>query len=341
MYSENQIESAVAAGAISADAAAALRAHVQGLHTSPIADEENFRLISGFNDIFVAIAGILVLVGGAWLGGSASATFGAVVVAALAWGMAEYFTLQRRMALPSILFLIAFVGGVFFTVALALNGDGRTLDTRSQLNSLSLALAAATAVGGTFLHWRRFTVPITVAAGATALVGVAIFLILAALPDAGDFILWIFFFFGIALFVFAMRWDMQDPARQTRKSDVAFWLHLAAAPMIVHPIFVSLGMRSGEPSAMAAIAVLGIYLFIASIALIVDRRALMVSALSYVLFAVVALFQQFGFVDLNIAIAILVIGSGLLLLSAFWNTMRKFLLPLVPQPWRDRLPAAH
>jgi hypothetical protein len=340
MYSDTQIDAAVAAGAISADAAAALRVHVQGLQTAPMADEENFRLISGFNDIFVAIAGILVLVGGAWLGSAVFAGLGAAAVAALAWGMAEYFTLRRRMALPSILFLLAFVGGVFMTVAV-LVGVGFSSYSESSTEALFLAVAAAASAVAAFLHWKRFKVPITVAAGATSLGGIVVFLIVAAVPKADNFIVWIFFLFGLALFAFAMRWDMQDPARQTRKSDVAFWLHLAAAPMIVHPIFVSLGMRSSEPSALAALAVLGIYVLIGAIALIVDRRALMVSALSYVLFAVIALFQQFGMVDLNVAIAILVIGSGLLLLSAFWNKMRGLLLPLVPAGWREKLPAVH
>ena len=38
---------------------------------------------------------------------------------------------------------------------------------------------------------------------------------------------------GIAIFTYAMRWDISDRARQTRRSDVAFWLHLLAA---LHPI---------------------------------------------------------------------------------------------------------
>ena len=36
-------------------------------------------------------------------------------VAATAWGLAEFFTRKRRMALPSIILLLAFVGGVFET----------------------------------------------------------------------------------------------------------------------------------------------------------------------------------------------------------------------------------
>ncbi len=337
MYSENQIESAVAAGAITADAAAALRAHVQSLYVGPIADEENFRLISGFNDIFVAIAGVLVLVGGGWVGGTLGSAFAGAAIAALAWGMAEYFTRQRRMALPSILFLLAFVGGVFATVTNILVDQSAFEDA----SPIYMAVASACAAGAAWLHWRRFQVPITVAAGATALGGIVFFIILAIFPGLKDFAIWIAFFLGLALFGCAMWWDMQDPARQTRKSDVAFWLHLAAAPMIVHPIFVTLGVNANEPGLLAVLAVLATYFVIAAIALIVDRRALMVSALSYVMIAVIALVQEFGEVSFGIGAAILVIGSGLLLLSAFWNNMRRYLLPLVPQQWREKLPAVH
>jgi hypothetical protein len=59
MYSETDLESAVAAGILSREAAEALREHVSGLRATPMVDEENFRLITGFNDIFVAIAGVL------------------------------------------------------------------------------------------------------------------------------------------------------------------------------------------------------------------------------------------------------------------------------------------
>lgn len=114
MYSEAEIESAVAAGTLTPEAAAALRAHVSGIRNTPGADEEQFRLVTGFNDIFVAIAGLVVLVGAGWLGGSLAPWLAGVAIAAAAWGMAEYFTRQRRMALPSIIFVLAFVGGLYF-----------------------------------------------------------------------------------------------------------------------------------------------------------------------------------------------------------------------------------
>ena len=58
-------------------------------------------------------------------------------------------------------------------------------------------------------------------------------------------------------------------------------------------------------------------------ALAIDRRALLVSALAYVLFALNELFEQFGAVELNVALTALVIGSALLLLSAFWHQARR------------------
>ena len=124
MYSESDLESAVAAGVLSPQAVNALRTHVSAQRATSRVDEEDVRLLSGFNDIFVAIAGILLLVGGGWLGGEIHPAIGAATVAGLSWGLAEYFTRQRRMALPSIVFLLSFVGGIFGMLVSAILGDG-------------------------------------------------------------------------------------------------------------------------------------------------------------------------------------------------------------------------
>lgn len=112
MYSESDIDGAVAAGAISPDAAAALRRHVATVHAAPAVDEEHFRLLTGFNDIFVSIAIALLLAALGQIGFSISHALGGAFVAGAAWMLAFYFTGKRRMALPSILLLLAFVGGV-------------------------------------------------------------------------------------------------------------------------------------------------------------------------------------------------------------------------------------
>jgi len=349
MYSESDIESAVQAGVLSADAAAALRGHVASLRAVPAVDEESFRLLTGFNDIFVSIATVLMLVAMGWVGNlirlfapdHGPSPFIGLAVAGCSWALAEYFTRERRMALPSILLLLAFTGGLFGGVSILLStlfglsemgpGDERAL-------ALVLAASAALAAGGVWLHWRRFRVPITVAAGAATAAGVIIGLLVAAVPSLADHLLKLVLVAGLGVFALAMWWDMSDRTRTTRRSDVAFWLHLLAAPMLVHPIFAGLGMLDGEAAAAQAGLVLLIYVALGFVALAIDRRALMVSALAYVLFALSSLIKQSGAVDLSFGLTALIIGSALLLLSAFWTVARRHIVALLPADLAVKLP---
>src|SRR4051795_5594213 len=72
--------------------------------------------------------------------------------------------------------------------------------------------------------------------------------------------------------------------------------------------------------------------------LALDRRALLVSALAYVLFALNSLFQTYGAVELSVALTALVIGSALLLLSAFWASARRQVVTPLPEALRGKLP---
>ena len=144
--------------------------------------------------------------------------------------------------------------------------------------------------------------------------------------------------FGIGVFLFAMWWDASDPKRETRRADVAFWLHLLAAPMIVHPVFKLFGLNEGGGSAGGAIIVIGLYLLFALTALAIDRRALLVSALLYVLWALSRLFEAAVAVELSFALTALVIGSALLLLSAFWHDARRMVVTPLPEGLRSKLP---
>jgi hypothetical protein len=343
MYSEQDLREAVSAGAISEEAAGALRSHVAALRSMPAVDEENFRLVNSFNDIFVTIAAVLLLVAMAGIGGFIGPGVGGLLVAASAWGMAEFFTRRRRMALPSIVLLLSFVGGLLSGLGGILSA--MLVDSLSERSS-ALIFAGTLIAGaiGAWLHWRRFRVPITIAAGAASVAGCVIALILAAVaPRDGSamqaLILLLVFVGGLAVFAYAMWWDMSDRTRQTRRSDVAFWLHLLAAPMIAHPLFQWLGVLDGETVGVGgALAVLLVYLVFGLVALAVDRRALLVSALGYVLYALGKLFGEFGVVELSVAFTALVIGSALLMLSALWPNIRAAVLGLLPENLRDRLP---
>jgi len=343
MYSEADLQSAVGAGALSHEAAEAFRAHAAGMRTAPVADEEHFRLITGFNDIFVTIAAVLLLLACAGIGEAIAPGVAGVLVAAAAWGLAEFFTAKRRMALPSIVLLLAFIGGI---AAVPINYLAETnADLGEQAGVLIAAGIGALATGAAWLHWRRFMVPITVAAGAAAVAATVIALVLSVAMggridhDPEPILLPLIFVCGLAVFAYAMRWDMSDRARETRRSDVAFWLHLLAAPMIAHPLFNWLGVTGGENiGAAAAIGVLAIYVLMGVVALAVDHRALLVSALAYVLIAMTWLFDRFGMVELNVAVTGLVIGSALLALSAFWTPIRSALVQRLPGELRGMLP---
>ncbi|MDB5699236.1 MAG: hypothetical protein JWN69_2040, partial [Alphaproteobacteria bacterium] len=314
---------------------------------TPAVDEEHFRLLSGFNDIFVSIAAIILLVAVTWIGralqpGGTWSPIPGLFIAATAWGLAEFFTRKRRMALPSIILLLAFVGGIFFASLSTLSelGGQESLDGRA--GALVYGGAAALTAAAAWFHWRRFRVPITVAAGASAIVGLLLALIGSIIGDSPatrDVMLGFGLALGVAMFLFAMRWDSTDPLRQTGRSDVAFWLHLLAAPLIVHPAFVLLGLTSGDASTLEALVVLLLYVALGIAALAVDRRALLVSALAYVLYALNSLFENNGVVELSVAFTALVIGSALLLLSAFWHSARHAIVAALPAAIQAKLPA--
>ena len=342
MYSESDLQSAVSAGILPADVADALRTHVTGMRTAPVADEEHFRLVTGFNDIFVTIAAVILLVAVGSIGQSITDSLAGAFVAIAAWGLAEFFTLKRRMALPSIVLLLAFVGGVAAALVAGIeNSVGNDLEGRAGTLMVS-AVALVTAFAAWF-HWRRFKVPITVAAGTAAVAATVVALILAAINPSEEAheqtVMAIVLVAGIAVFAVAMRWDMSDRLRETRRSDVAFWLHLLAAPMIAHPLFWILGVTQGDAiGAGAAFGVVAVYIAMGLVALAIDRRALLVSALAYVLVALTFLFQEFGVVELNVALTALVIGSALLTLSAFWTPIRRFVVDKLPGSLQVKLP---
>jgi hypothetical protein len=248
------------------------------------------------------------------------------------------------MALPSILLLLAFVGSVFAAAAMALIlGVGpNLLEDNPPVAGILAAVSGAIAGASAWLHWKRFRVPITVAAGAASVAAIVVGLVLAAIGEnfdnARDLILGLVLLLGIGTFLFAMWWDSSDRARITRRSDVAFWLHLLAAPMIVHPIFTLLGLNNNTATIGEGFVVILLYVAIGITALAIDRRALLVSALAYVLFALQQLFREFGAVELNVALTALVIGSALLMLSAFWSQARATVVRPLPEGIRERLP---
>ncbi len=338
----DDLDAAVSAGILDAAARDRLLAFVRARAEGAAGpDNESFRLLTGFNDIFVTLACLLVL------GAIPSLVPGlaaAGLVAAASWGLAEYFTARRRMALPSILLLLAFVGGVFAFTFLAISGGSHwalalklaRIQGQTAAFFAPFIVAGLAGAGAAALHWRRFRVPITLAAGAAALAAGAIGLA-GALFGAERSVLFAALLSGFTVFAIAMRYDISDRERLTRNTDIAFWLHLLAAPLIVHPVFALSGLLDGSPGPGAAALVLMVYLVLTLIALAIDRRALLVSALAYVIFALQGLFEA-GQVAAGFGLTALVLGSFLVMLSAAWGSLRRRLLLHLPPAWTGRLP---
>jgi hypothetical protein len=339
MISENALETAIRRKLLSeaqADGLRTIEAELARSGTEP-QDEEKLRFVSGFGDIFVTI-GLLLFLGATGYFGTriAGDPAGAFIIAVASWLLAEFFTRIRRMALPSIVLLVSFAGAVFLTLLLLITPDLRvSSDSAKGLAFVGAGLGTAVAA---LLHYARFHVPITVAAGAAALVAIFIGVLeVIGLKMSDGALNPVLFVSGLAVFAAAMRFDSADPLRVTRRTDIAFWLHLLAAPLIVHPL-VS-GIWSGEEvSSARAFAVLGVFLLLGIVAVLVNRRAILVSALAYAGAAFGSLIDKVGLSDSAMPLTLLALGAFVLLLSAGWTLVRTKLLRLVPERYRRSLP---
>ena len=324
MFTNDDLSRAIAEDIFTIESVERFQSMLAQEHALPQADEENFRLISGFNDIFVVIASLLVFVSAAWV--MDDGVWASIVISLIAWGLTEVFVKQRRMALPAIVLLIAFLGGLF--------------SFGMEVSHETVFVAGLFATMGAFVHWQRFRVPVTVAGGAAAISSMLIGLLLQLFPTLKDHWEILAFFFGIAVFALAMWWDTKDRKRTTSHSDIAFWLHLLAAPMIVHSVFMMLDVFEGELSLLSIIAILFLYVALSMISLMIDRRAFMVSSLIYVLYAISSLFSSGSAWGDGLPIGGLLIGGMLLVLTVYWAQARATVLGWAPEWIHPYVPAS-
>jgi hypothetical protein len=352
MIASEILAKGVERGIITAEQAERLRALENAgdppeLPVSP--DDEQLRFISGFSDVFVTIGLAMFLGAVGYFALSSYGPFGMwMAVAVTAWLLAEFFTRLRRMALPSIVLLIVFAWAAFAASAIFL-GPGATPYSSSQsawalfafgvIEPAMLAGAAFLTVLLTALHYWRFRVPITIAAGCGALLLMVIGLASGLFPQSSRgahsaLILAC----GLAIFGLAMRFDMKDPKRLTRQTDIAFWLHLLAAPLIVHSFLGGVLDLGSKLEPKPAVAVVAVFLALSFVAVLIDRRALLISGLVYAGGAFWTLIRQAGLSDITTPLTILILGAFVLLLSAGWKPLRAGILKLAPLALTRRLP---
>jgi len=341
MIREEHIDLGVTQGIISAEQAMQLRALATGAAASASLrddlsvdpDDERFRLIGGFNDIFVAI-GVVLLVS-ALFGLSSTLGFGAgfaFIAMAAAWALSEIFARRLKLALPAISLSLMFAGAGGIATYMAVTGLLQVADAPGAesmkpgwaLFGLGAALAAA-------LHLWRFRVPIDtaiIAGGLVCAIMGGIQIIDPQWARTYHALLWAFF--GGLIFVLAVRVDASDPLRTTRRSDVAFWLHLLAAPMIVNAASSLFFGPEGTLGVQQAIGILVLFAAFGLVALVLDRRALLVSALSYAGLAIGYLLSESLAKDISVSLTLLGLAALVLLLSAQWRSLRRAALALLP-----------
>lgn len=354
---EAQIITAEQARGLEQIAAARQRARARGLGR-----DEHFRLLGGFNDFFIAL-GVFFL-GVAFLaypvtlmrGGGVAATVlkepqhNAVAIYGMGilvfWGLAEYLTGRLKLVAPSIVIVVflAFFAGV--GADLAMGGIGKT--------GLFASILPVAIVG---LHYARFRLPFSLFLLALTAVWLVVALFVVGASRIGltqsevmAAVKWVVLGCGVGVFCWAMAFDVSDTDRLSRRAACGFWLHLLAAPLIVHPLagplmnfqLVQTSIAQGPVvSASTVPLVLALVALLSAVALIVDRRALLVAGLGYLVSAMVYAISKWSGVSGGSALlpTLMFVGVLMITLGVGWRPIRAALMAALPgRDWKTYLP---
>ena len=280
---------------------------------------------------------------------------------AIAVFMAGYFTLRRRMVAPSVaLAVIFFFGALVFGISIGafvvelVNGSDIIIRLSIQLMkvwahwaasegviSLGLGIGLATATLLLAGYYFMFRVPFTlmlIALGALATVCAVTFSAHEIPKSLSGFLLissegpfgFLALALGLVFLAFAMKYDLDDPHRSTRRADCAFWLHSVAAISIMHAVASTFFLQetvSGNLILLLFVLVMSLFSFV------IDRRIFIISGMGYFVALIFAL-QNSGLI-----LMLLCLGLIYLCLGAWWEEIRSDLMSLLPDfPGKRILP---
>jgi hypothetical protein len=379
MITDDDLDVAMERGILSPNQATALRAlaaeHRPVSRSGLLAHEERFRFMRGFNDFFFAIGIALLCAGMAFFAGTANSvppfgtvfaltarttqqiiaiTVGNAIAAVIVWALAELLVRRLRLVLPGILLALFFV---FFTYAVVPIEVLITLPARPVYtmfwNSevwIAVFFKALVAAGAATLFYERFRLPFALMLVAGALVVVASTTLTSFYPSYSTIaVTSLLLICGLVVFAVAMKFDVSDRKRLTRRADCAFWLHLLAAPLIVHSLISLVTRDRFAGDTTTVLAIFGVVIVLAAVSIIIDRRALFVSALTYlgivIGYAVThATGQQTAFrsADANTVTffaTLLILGAVVVALGVGWMPLRRGLIATLPSALTHYFPA--
>lgn len=352
LFGLSEMRAAVAAGILTEAQAAELTALAHdraGKRAALPAEDEPFEFFRGFAEIFIAVGLSILLSGIALLlgivGGVTILIAIPAIMAAIAWWMAGYFTLKRRMNLPSMVLVSAYSSGIYVS-ALTFLGQ-------MSLGLKAVAFAAAIiTVAATALWFRRFRLPFAMfVLGVFALLATyALFTSYSA--GSGQFDTldgWARSFvprldltlaslvFGIAAFAGAMWFDLRDRYRIGRHAATAFWLHLLAGAALVNTIAGNLYHNGGSGGILPTVIALLLFAFVA---LLIDRRSMLTAGTAYIAAVIYWAVAGDGSASMREwAMILIVLGLFFTLLGTWWVPLRAAIMRALPAfPGKDRLP---
>ena len=320
---------------------------------NPLEDTEAPRFVRGFHDVLITI-GLVVLLIGLWGLANRYAPLLAIVV------LAEILVRRQRLALPAVVLTVALVVWVFYMVVSYVSSTP-TLSDNFTIGAI--VLVAPFPLSLALFYW-RYRVPLSLALFLFSLFGLflaAVFYVAGTVTGSSNVpadypiqTMMILLVTALGSFALAMRYDLSDPQRVTRRSDVAFWLHLATAPALLYStILLALRLELASSGIvftnltdalfggyLQAVTVLVAVLVMMLIGLIIDRRAFVTAGLVSLGLATAAILRhnnagldKVGFLVLMIVgLVVLVIGIG-------WTDLRRLIVRRLPAGVQARLPA--
>ncbi len=357
---ERELAAAAGAGIISPEQAERLAEFLAGRRsdgppaasaaTDPVAnaleDTEMPRFVRGFHDILITIGVIILLAG---ISGLTHPAWSLVAIIPLA----ELLVRRQRLALPAFTLTLAYAGAITAFV-MWLMGDLFT-EQPEETATTFFSFLVGYIIGFVPFYW-RYRVPVALSS-MIVLCGGTLILTLAAVTESvfyGDgahhpVLLLSFCLAGaLGLLATAIWFDLKDPARITRRSDVAFWLHLVTAPALLYSLlglifslrFPDLdgwdvgAIARGQP--MTVVAVVSLFILFG---IVMDRRAFVTASLLSLGFSVATLLQhRLDSFSSIFFISLMVLGAIVLTIGVLWPALRRAVVGNLPAGLKRKLP---
>jgi len=269
--------------------------------------EEPLKFIRSFGDVFISL-GVLLLAISVNMANLTGLYLIAPVLGFIA--ISEWLVRVRRLALPGIVILLSIL--FFVNEAIGAHIDAAVFIKTGLIGLTSL------------LFYLRYKMPFSLLPLAASVVAMVIM-------QLGFDVLQnpvIFVVMGLLVFAVAMWFDSRDTKRVSHLSDSAFWLHLLASPLLVHGVMVSMFFsdQAWVNALSKEVIVLSFFVLFFFLALLVDRRAMLISTQIYVIYALTNFLQ--GSLDSSqnvLMFVLIVLGLFVIFFGTYWYKARSLI----------------